>query len=168
MTDFQIYASIIGVFISGIGLILNAIATFKGISSRKISNYQEIIKSHRDLWKLTLDNPQKYSRLFNRDIDLLKDPITYEENRFINLLLLHMTSGFYFSKGSDLIEVEMMKHDIDDFLSYPIQKEVWNNSKHYFNQDFRSFVEYIEPSPIKHLDETEIDLVDEIDTKKSN
>ena len=91
-----------------------------------------------------------------------------EENRFVNLLLLHMTSGFYFSKGSDLIEVEMMKHDIDDFLSYPIQKEVWNNSKNYFNQDFRSFVDYIEQSPIKHLDEIEADLLDEIDTTKSN
>jgi hypothetical protein len=161
MTDIQAAGIIIGLFISGFGLLLNAIATFKNISSRKLTNYQDIIKSHRDLWKITLDKPEKFERLFLKELDLNQSPITYEESRFINLLILHMTSGYYFSKGSDLIEVEMMKHDIDDFFTYPIPKQVWENTKWYYNKDFRLFIDTPLPAVIKHLDDTERGLPDE-------
>ncbi len=127
--------------VAGIGLLLNAYATLRGITSRKLVNYHELIKGHRDLWKLTLDKPETYARVLTPNLDLARNPMTYAERRFVNLLLLHMTTVFSFTKKSDIVKIEKLKADIDDVLAYPIPRTVWLEDRHYFNKDFVRFVE---------------------------
>lgn len=141
MTTLESIGIIGGLILSGLGLLLNALATFRNNKASKLLNYQEITKSHRELWKLTLNDTDKYSRIFSEKVNLSKKPITYHEHRFIHLLLLHMTTVYNFSKHSHLIEIEKMKVDIGEFLSFPIPYEVWKRTKFYFNRDFITFVE---------------------------
>ncbi len=141
MTTLDTVGIIGGLVFTGFGLVLNAIATFRSIKSSKLLNYQEITKSHRELWKMTLDEPDKYSRVIEEKVNLKKKPITYYEHRFVHLLLLHMTTVFNFSKHSHLVEIEKMEFDIGEFLSFPIPHKVWKNTKSYFNKDFKKFVE---------------------------
>ncbi len=142
LSDIQIFGITVGLFFSGSGFILNAFATFRNIKSRKLLNYQELTKSHREIWKITLEKPEIYERVLDPNADVSSKPITYAEHRFIHLLLLHMTIGFYFAKQSDIIEIKKTKFDIDEFLSLPIPREVWLESKKYFNKDFVRFVDH--------------------------
>lgn len=137
----QVFGIISGFLLASLGFSLDAYATFRAISTRRLSNYQEIIKSHRELWKLTIDEPEKYVRVLQPDPDLSQSPVTYAERRFVHLVLLHMTSAYYFSKENDLIAIEQMKADIDEFLSHPIPRMVWLDTKHYFNKKFVQFIE---------------------------
>jgi hypothetical protein len=130
-----------GLLVAGLGLFLNAYATMRTMSSRKLLNYQELIKSHRDLWKLTLDSPKTYERLFQSNPDLEKEPISDAERRFVNLLLLHMTTAFAFSKRNDIVRIEQFRDDVDDVLAFPIPRLLWLQTRHYFNRDFVKFVD---------------------------
>jgi len=134
-------ATIIGVFLAAFGLLLNAYATLKNVNSRKLLNYQEIVKSHRELWKLALDKPDKFSRVLLPEPHLEEAPITDEERRFMNLLFLHMTSAFYFSKSNDIVQIEKLHEDVLGLLSLPIPRTIWHETSRYFNQDFVQFVE---------------------------
>jgi len=155
MTETQIFLTTIGLFISAFALLLNAFTTYKNTSSRKLSNYQEITKSHREIWKISIDNPQIYSRILNSDVDLQTSPITYQEKRFVQFVLLHMTATFYFSKKSALVQIEQFKYDIDDFLSLPIPKKIWTDTKHFYNNDFVKFVDLPPKQPfLKRLIKT--------------
>lgn len=122
-------------------LTVNAYATFRGVSSRRLLNYQELVKSHRDLWKLTLDKPDAFARILESRVDLIGQPITSIERRFVGLLLLHATTAFVFAKKRDIVKIEQVKRDIDEIIALPIPREVWRTTKHYFNVDFVRFVE---------------------------
>lgn len=141
MTSIQIFGIIAGIFLSGIGLILNAFATYKNIRSRRLSNYQEITKSHREIWKLSIDTPEKFERIFDVNPNLIENPISSVEARYIQLVLLHMTSAFNFSKENEMIEIEKLKFDFDNFLSFPLPRKIWNRSKRFYNKDFVSFID---------------------------
>lgn len=141
MTLLESIGIIFGLIFTGFGLIFNAVATFRSISSSKLSNYQEITKSHRELWKMTLDEPVKYARVIEQNPNIERRPVTYHEHRFVHLLLLHMTTAYNFSKYSHLIEIEKMEHDIGEFINLPIPKFVWEQNKLYFNEDFKKFVQ---------------------------
>jgi hypothetical protein len=138
---FKATAAVVGVFLAALGLFVNAYATLKNIKSRKLLNYQEIVKSHRDLWKLTLDAPDKYVRILAVDPDLDAAPSTEAEKRFVNLLLLHMTSAFCFGKSSDIVRIEKLREDVREVMSLPIPRAVWWESRHYFNRDFVRLVD---------------------------
>jgi len=130
-----------GLFVAAAGLFFNAYATLRTVSSRRILNYLELTKSHRDLWKLTLDDPETYKRILQVNPDLATAPITYAERRFVNLLLLHTTTAFEFSKVSDIVRIEQLKQDVDEVLALPLPRAIWIESKYLFNKDFVSFVE---------------------------
>lgn len=134
-------AAVAGVIVALGALVVNAIATLQGVAARKLQNYQEIVKSHRDLWKLTLDEPSTYARILDLDPDLAKTPVSSPERQFVALLLLHMTSAFYFSKSSSMVKLEHLRKDFDDVLSLPLPRAVWKQSRQYFNRDFVAALE---------------------------
>lgn len=138
----QIKILICGFFISTLGFLLNAFATYKSVVSRKNSNYQEIVKSHREIWKLFIDKPEIYSRVLQMNLDLVENPITIQERRFVQFVLLHITAVLNFSKQSEIVVIEKLKFDVDDFLTFPIPKIVWEESKHFYNKEFVIFVDY--------------------------
>ncbi len=90
---------------------------------------------------MTIDNSDKFARVLDDKPNLSERPISYEEKRFVQLILLHMTSAFNFSKQSDLVRIDKLKYDFDDFLSLPIPKIVWLQTKHFFNHDFVKFID---------------------------
>jgi hypothetical protein len=149
--DWQLLGVLGGLVLSCLTILLNAFAIFKNTSALKLQNSQEITKSHRELWKLTIKNPEKFKRILELKIDLLEKPITYEENRFVHLLLLHMSSTYMFYRKNYMEPIEQLKFDFDDFLSFPIPREVWLQSKHFFNNNFVRFVNSKDKSQISIL-----------------
>ena len=90
---------------------------------------------------MVLDEPEKYKRVLAPSPDLETTPITDEERRFVNLLLLHMTSAYYFSKSSRMVRIEKLRVDIHDVMSLPIPRAVWCELRHYFNKDFVALID---------------------------
>jgi len=143
-----------GFIISAFGLLLNAYATFKNISSRKLSNYQEIVKSHRDIWKITIDksNSSEYSRILKKTVNINSAPITDQEKRFVQFLIFHMTSAYYFSKHSDMIQIEKLRYDFCEFISLPIPNKIWSDTKKFYNKDFVIFIDF-DPDKLHYFDD---------------
>lgn len=139
--DAKIFGIIGGLIISSIALFLNFFSTIRSARGQKISNYQEIIKSHRDIWKLTLQDPTSYGRLFEADINIIDKPITHQERLFSQLLFLHMTAAYIFLKYSHMQPIEKLEMDFYEVLLAPIPRLVWAESRKYYNSDFRCFVE---------------------------
>lgn len=138
--------------VSSIALFLNFYSTRRSIKSQKISNYQEIVKSHRDLWKLSLDKPAVYRRIFEARVDLTNEPITYEERLFTRLLFLHMSSAYSFAKYSHILPIEKLELDFSGVLVAPIPRIVWEKERQYQNSEFMKFVEGAnKPRGIKRL-----------------
>jgi Formyl transferase len=140
--DLKLIGIIGGLCVSSIALFLNFFSTVRSIKSQRINNYQEITKSHREIWKLSLDNEGKFNRVMESDVDLIKNPVTYAEKRFVQFILLHATSSFYFAKNSHILKIEKMAMDIEEFFSMPIPRQVWIESRKYYNRDFICFLEY--------------------------
>lgn len=124
-----------------LALFLNAYATLRNVESRRLLNYHEIIKSHRDIWTMFLDKPEQYGRVTAETVDLTRVPITDEERSFVHLVFLHMTSAYYFSLRNDIIKIEKLKMDFDEFVALPIPAAVWAEHSRYFNRDFVRFVD---------------------------
>ncbi len=130
-----------GLFTSAIALFLNFYSTLRSIRSQKISNYQEIIKSHRDIWKFTMENPASFDRIFNTDVDIVHTPITYTEKLFLRLLFLHMSSAWTFAKHSNIVRIEQLELDFSEILLSPIPRKIWSENRKYYNKEFISFFE---------------------------
>lgn len=130
-----------GLIVSSIALFLNFFSTLRNIKTQKISNYQEIVKSHREIWKLTIDNPNSFERIFESNVDLRSKPITYQESLFVRLLFLHMSSAYSFAKYSHMLQIEKLEMDFSEILTFPIPRLVWNENSKYHNEDFSRFLE---------------------------
>jgi len=141
-----------GFIISSFALLLNFFSTLRSVRAQKISNYQEIIKSHRDIWRLTLEDPINYTRLFESNIDLIEKPITHQERLFLQLLFLHASAAYTYLKHSHMQPIEQLENDFYEVLLMPIPRIIWMENKKYHNADFRHFVETInKPKGIKGI-----------------
>lgn len=150
--DAKVFGIIGGLIVSSIALLLNFFSTMRSARGQKISNYQEIIKSHRDIWKLTLQDPTVYSRLFENDIDLVEKPITHQERLFSQLLFLHMSAAYTFLEYSHMQPIEKLELDFQEVLLSPIPRTIWAENRKYYNSDFRRFVELAnKPKGIKSI-----------------
>ena len=150
--DAKVFGIIGGLIVSSIALLLNFFSTMRSARGQKISNYQEIIKSHRDIWKLTLQDPTVYARLFETNLNLLETPITHQERLFSQLLFLHMSASYTFLEYSHMQPIEKLELDFHEVLLAPIPRTIWAESRKYYNSDFRRFVEMAnKPKGIKGI-----------------
>lgn len=139
--DIKVLGIVGGLAASSIALFLNFFSTIRNIRSQKISNYQELIKSHREIWKLTLDDSNVYNRLFDFDVDLSSNPVTYKESLFIRLLFLHMSVAYNFAKYNQMLQIEKLEMDFSEILLSPLPRYVWAENRCYYNKDFVRFLE---------------------------
>jgi hypothetical protein len=131
-----------GLVVSAIALLLNFFSTLRAVRSQRLTNLQEITKSHREIWKLTLgDSRNVYARIVNNEPSTTAAPLTYDEKCFVRLLLLHMVAVYEFSKSKQIRKAEKAGIDIGNFFAAPIPKEVWETEKRYYNDDFVGFVD---------------------------
>ncbi len=130
-----------GLCVSTVALLLNFFSVMRSIKSQRISNYQEIIKAHRDLWKLSIDKPDLYQRVFIPAVDLVQNPITYQERLFARLLFLHMSSAYAFATFNHILQIEKLEMDFSEVLMVPIPRIVWAENRKYHNARFVRFLE---------------------------
>lgn len=105
----------------------------------KASNSLLITQHHRELWS-TIYETEDLKRVFQRNVNLIEEPVTEREFTFTNMIFLHMSGCLKLSKTKSCFAIEGMENDIKDILSYPIPNYVWLQVYRFHDKDFIDFV----------------------------
>ena len=108
--------------------------------TRQVSNLLAVTANYRQVWKDYFDNP-KLSRVLEAKVDVKSQPVTPEEEFFINQVIFHVSTFYYATKENLFIAQAGARHDIGDLFSLPIPRAVWSKSKLLQNLDFAAFID---------------------------
>lgn len=122
------------------GLFFTAFSLHSQNQTRRIANLLTITANHREVWKEYSHNSQ-LKRVLDASVNLIKQPVTPEEEVFVNSVLLHISSVYYAMRDELVIKLEGLRRDVSQFLSLPIPRAIWEKSKLVQNDDFVAFVE---------------------------
>ena len=122
------------------GLCFTAFSLRSETKTRRIANLLTLTANHREVWKEFSRNPQ-LRRVLEASADPLKQPVTPEEEIFVNLVLLHISGVYYAMKDELVVKLEGLRRDVSQFLSLPIPRTIWEKIKLVQNDDFVAFVE---------------------------
>lgn len=122
------------------GLFFTAFSLRSEAKTRRIAHLLTITANHREVWKEYSHNPQ-LKRVLEASVNLIKQPVTTEEEVFVNSVLLHISSVYYAMRDEMVIKLEGLRRDVSQFLSLPIPHAIWEKSKLVQNDAFVAFVE---------------------------
>jgi hypothetical protein len=121
-------------------LLFTAVSLRADTKSRRVSNLITITQSHREMWKVFIENPT-LARVFDPGADIAQSPVTREEEIFANLVLVHLSSVYQAMKSELLTSLDGLQRDVGAFFTLPIPMSVWEKNKLLQNQDFAEFVD---------------------------
>ena len=122
------------------GLVFTASSLRSETVTRRVGNLLTITRNHRELWTELYRRPE-LARVLDVSADLSKQPVTPEEEIFVNLVVLQISSVFEALKSGLVIKQEGLRRDVWWFISLPIPKAVWEKGKVLQNDDFVAYVE---------------------------
>src|SRR5260370_24950623 len=74
------------------GLLFPAVSLRSETKTRRISNLLILTQNHRDLWTQLLHYPP-LARVLDKVADIRKQPITTDEELFVNFVIQHLNSA---------------------------------------------------------------------------
>ena len=122
------------------GLFFTASSFRSEAKTRRVANLLTITKNHRDIWADFYRNPE-LARVLDVSADVAKQPVTRDEEIFVNLVILHLSSVFHALKDELVVNQEGLRRDVWSFFSLPITLAVWERAKVLQNDAFVAFVE---------------------------
>ena len=122
------------------GLFFTAASFRSEAKTRRVANLLTITKNHRDIWADFYRN-RKLARVLDVSADVAKQPVTRQEEIFVNLVILHLSSVFHALKDELVVNQEGLRRDVWSFFSLPIPVVVWERVKVLQNDAFVIFVE---------------------------
>lgn len=129
--------------IQSAGIILSFILTIYTIKTNekhlKASNSLLITQHHREIWS-TIYGTDDLKRVFQKNVDLISQPVTEREFTFTNMIFLHMSGCLKLTNTKSSFPVEGMENDIKDIMSYPIPNYVWLQVYKFHDKEFIDFV----------------------------
>lgn len=108
--------------------------------TRRVSNLIRLTEQHRDLWDRVHTRPA-LARVLDPDADLVREPVTVEEELFVVSLILHLSSTYYSFRTGLLWKPEGLERDIRLFFALPIPRAVWEKVGELQDVAFYRFVE---------------------------
>ena len=121
-------------------LVFTAMALLIDAKERRISNLFVLTKQHRDIWTQLYRRPD-LARVLDPDPDLQSEPVTDEEEIFVSLLILHLSSAHAAMRVDMFKRPEGIEADIQEFFSYPIPRKIWDKLRLLQEDEFVAFVE---------------------------
>src|SRR5438046_1306733 len=71
------------------GFLLTGLALWLDARARRVANLIHLTEQHRDLWERMCSQPE-LARILDPDADLVKSPVTAEEELFVIFVILHL------------------------------------------------------------------------------
>ena len=122
------------------GLVFTGLSARAAAKTRRISNLLTLTQNHREVWMEFYRNPE-LSRVLDPSVDIQHEPMSRQEQMFVNLVIQHLSSAYHAMKDALVLKPDGLRKDIRWFLSLPIPKAVWEKMKSLQNDDFVAFVE---------------------------
>lgn len=122
------------------GLLFTAVSLHSETKTRRIANLLTVTSNYREIWKEFLHQPN-LARVLDRSVNIANQPVTAEEEIFVNMVILHASAAYYAINDELLMKLEGARRDIAQFFSLPIPNAVWHKTKPLQNQDFAAFIE---------------------------
>src|SRR5881397_337898 len=76
------------------GLFFTGYSLHSETKTRRVANLLALTEAHRNIWKEQLKTP-RLARVLEPTVDLSKEPITREEEIFVNLVVQHLSVVFH-------------------------------------------------------------------------
>jgi hypothetical protein len=124
--------------IAGLGFTTHTVRL--DMKTRRVNHLMEITKQHREIWSELYHRPE-LARVRDAAADLKLQPVTTQEELFIDLLVLNLNVSYRAVKDRLLVRPEGLRKDIQRFFSRPLAKVVWEKVKPFQDTDFVAFVE---------------------------
>ncbi len=121
------------------GISVTSLALRRETRARKLSDYLTLAGHHRELWSDAHRRPE-LSRIFQREVDLIADPISVTEEEFLNLVIVHFGTGWLMARDNGLVKLKPLAADARAFFSLPIPNAVWERTTHFRDPEFVAFV----------------------------
>ena len=83
------------------------------------------------------------SRVLNDHPELDKQPLSAQEELFVNMLILHLGTVYRAIKEGMFVKLEGLQNDVREFFALPIPKAVWKKTRPLQDHDFTEFVESV-------------------------
>ena len=96
-------------------LVFNAYTAWKEDKSLRVSNRIEINKEHREIWKALYTHPE-LERITARNVDLIRFPVTFQEELMVNFLILHLDATYEAIRAGVYVKIEQLNKDVRFFL----------------------------------------------------
>lgn len=109
--------------------------------TRRVANLIALTQSHRDIWKELFRYP-RIGRVLQLSADTAQEPVTQEEEIFVNLVIQHLNVVFHAMQGDLTIRPEGLRRDVAWFFSLPIPLAVWDKVRVLQNDRFVAYVEH--------------------------
>lgn len=122
------------------GLLFTALSIRQATTARRVTDLLTLTEQHRELWNEVYRRPD-LGRVFASTIDLIANPVTIAEERFLNEVVVHFTTGWQLARKKSLITIEALKADLGSFFELPLPRAVWQQTKGARDPAFVRFVD---------------------------
>jgi hypothetical protein len=108
------------------------------------ANEIKLIELHRDLWRMTIDQPS-LMRPFGHDLKPDELKLSIAESRFVNLLFLHISGAFRLTEAGEVRRTGDFRGDLKELLARPAIRNFWEANQRYHDARFVAFVNSCAP-----------------------
>ena len=121
------------------GLLFTGFSFRQSVRVQRVQTLISLTQQHRSIWLKYFDSP-KLKRIFNEKAHRGQVP-TADERLFVNLIFLHLASTLIAVKYGIIEKPAGADDDYRDILRFPIPREVWNEAKHFHDQETVRYIE---------------------------
>jgi hypothetical protein len=108
-------------------------------SATKGNNRLAIVTNNREIWSQANTNPELRNVL--RPTMAAGDEVSIIEFTFAIQVISHMAMTFELAQAGSISPIEGARRDVQDTMSYPVFKAVWDNNRKYRSANFVQFVD---------------------------
>src|SRR5690349_12914181 len=121
-------------------LIFAVFAIYDNTKARRLSNLLRLTQNHRELWSELIRRP-RLARILNPKRNPEKEPLSKEEEEFLNMAILHVRACFEAIRDGMPIHGPGVEADIKGFFSLPAVQVSWEGRKMFYDRDFVCWIE---------------------------
>lgn len=122
------------------GLLFTAVSVRQSTKARRASDLLSLTQQHRELWAEVYTRGG-LERIFAEEADLVGNPVTVAEDRFLNQVIVHFQTGWELSRNGFLLPKMAIEKDVRSFFSLPLPRFVWKQSREGRDPEFVRFIE---------------------------
>ncbi len=115
-------------------------AVRQNTKTRRISDLLTVAEHYRDLWGRTQNEPEM-QRIGRKDPDLIRTPVTSEEEKFLNRVIIHFNTSWLMAREGALLSLEALTRDVQAFFTLPIPSSVWLDTRQNRDPAFARFLD---------------------------